>query len=63
MAGNKAAGHTQGAKAQLLCTGLVGVIAYQIFTKVLHVMDVQAHVVAKAVRLEQACYAEGHHFV
>ena len=63
MAWAQAKGHAQRAQTQLLGAGLIRIVPHQILAQVFHVMHVQAHVVAQAVRLEEAGDALGYHLV
>jgi len=60
---NKAASHPQRTKSKLLRPRLVRIVAYIVFSEVLHIVDIQAHIMAKAVRLEEARDSGGDHLV
>ena len=63
VAGHELAGHPEAAQAKLGRALLVRIIAHQILSEVFHVVDVQAHVVSQAVRLEQAGDTLSNHVV
>ena len=61
IARDELSGHSEAAEAELGRTYLVIVIADIIFSVIFHVMDIHTHVVAEAVRHEQACHARFYH--